>query len=266
MHDSFSLEGKVALVTGGGTGLGRGIAEAYLAAGARRVYIASRKASVIQAAAAEMDPTGRCVAVAADLSDANARRALAEDIRANEKKLDILVNNSGAGWVAPFDSFPEHGWDKDFQLNLKAPFFLVQALVDLLEQAGASDDPARVINIGSIAGEMGKGSGAYSYGLSKGALHHATRMLALDLGPRNIAVNAIAPGRFASSMTAQVVADEERYRRESAMVPLGRWGTIKELSAVAVFLASPAAAYMTGATLVVDGGLMLQHPISLGNE
>lgn len=157
MSESFSLEGKVALVTGGGTGLERGITEAYLAAGARRVYIVSRKAAAIEAAAAEMDPAGRCVAIPADLSDMDACRALASEIGAREPRLDILVNNSGAGWSAPFDSFPEKGWDKVFELNLKAPFFLIQAMADLLKAAGTSEDPARVVNIESIAGEMGKG-------------------------------------------------------------------------------------------------------------
>ncbi|MDF8335670.1 SDR family oxidoreductase [Novosphingobium cyanobacteriorum] len=262
----FALEGKVALVTGGGTGLGRAIAEGFLAAGCSRVYIASRKAEAIAAAAHKIDSNGRCVAVAVDLSNLAGVSALADAIAEREARLDILVNNAGLAWGAPFDHYPERGWDKVFGLNLKAPFFLIQALLGLLRAGGSPEDPARVINIGSIAGEMAKGTTTYSYGLSKSALHHMTRMLALDLGSSNITVNTIAPGRFASPLTASIVDDPERHAREAAMVPLGRWGTTAELGSIAIFLASPAAAYVTGATLVADGGLSLQHPINLGME
>jgi NAD(P)-dependent dehydrogenase (short-subunit alcohol dehydrogenase family) len=250
----FGLDGKVAVVTGGGTGLGRAMTAAFLAAGAARVYIASRKLSTIEPAARELDPNGRCIAIPADLSTVDGCRALAGELQKREPRLHILVNNSGAAWDAPFREVSEKAWEKVLQLNLRAPFFLTQALVDSLAAAGSAMDPARIINIGSIAGEIANGTGTYSYGLSKGALHHATRMLALELGPRNISVNVIAPGRFVSKMTHAITKSQERYQRES------------DLAGVAIFLASRAGAYVTGATVVVDGGLRLYHPLTLGAE
>ena len=262
----FDLAGRIALVTGGGSGIGRGITAALLAAGAARVYIASRRADLLERAAAELDDTGRCVPITADLSQVAGVRALAEEMRARESQLQILINKSGMAWAAPFDEYPERGWDKTFQLNLKTPFFLVQALADLLAAGGSTEAPSAVINIGSIAGSIDKGGGAFAYGLSKGALHHATRMLALELGPRHVTVNTIAPGRFETGMTTQIVSEPSRYARETAMIPLGRWGDPMELGPAAVFLSSRAAAYITGSTLVVDGGLSLQHPLDLGLE
>ena len=267
MTDSlFSLDGKVALVTGGGSGLGYAVSAGLLAAGAARVYIASRKAPVLEKAARELDPDGRCIAISADLSTVEGCRSLAEALQKLEPKLHILVNNSGIAWGAPFGEFPEKGWDKVFQLNLRAPFFLTQALADTLAASGSEMDPARVINIGSIAGEMANGTDTFPYGLSKGALHHSTRMLASELGPRNITVNVIAPGRFATRMTKNVVEDESRYQRETAMIPLRRWGVDRDIGGLAVFLASPASAYVTGATIAIDGGLSIYHPLTLGAE
>lgn len=262
----FRLDGKVALVTGGGSGLGRGMVEALIAGGAERVYIVSRKAARLEQVAREIDPDGRCVPFAADLTRADEMHRVAGEIAAREGRLHVLVNNSGAGWVAGFDDYPEKGWDKVFQLNLKAPFFLVQALASLLAKAGTPDDPARVINIGSIAGDLAKGSQTFAYGLSKGALHHATRMLAYELGPRHIAVNAVAPGRFETSMTAHIASDPERHAREAAMTALGRWGKVSELGGIVAFLATPASAYITGTVIAVDGGMMLEHPLELAEE
>lgn len=266
MSVSFSLTGKIAMVTGGGTGLGRAIAQAFLDAGAAKVYIVSRKLAVLEQAAADLSPEGRCIPIAADLSTVAGCRALAELFAGQERSLDILVNNSGAGWVAPFEDYPEAGWDKVFQINLKAPFFLIQSLMPSLTANAAAERPATVINVGSIAGEMSRGSGTFPYGLSTGALHHATQMLALELASRNVTVNAIAPGRFETNMTSQITADADRLQRESAMIPLGRWGKAEELGGVAVMLASPAGSYITGAVIVVDGGLALQHPLALGIE
>ncbi|MDO7836440.1 SDR family oxidoreductase [Sphingobium sp. HBC34] len=266
MSVSFDLSGRIAMVTGGGTGLGRGIAQALIDAGAAKVYIVSRKLQVLEQAAAEMSPEGNCVAIAADLSTVAGCQQLAAEFRKREKRLDILVNNSGLGWVGSFEEYSEKGWDKSFQINLKAPFFLVQALLGSLTARTGRDQPASIINVGSIAGEMAKGGGAFAYGLAKGAVHHATRMLALELGPRNITVNAIAPGRFTTSMTTQIAQDTERLERESKMIPLGRWGRVEELGGVAVLLASTAGSYINGAVIVVDGGLMLQHPLALGLE
>jgi NAD(P)-dependent dehydrogenase (short-subunit alcohol dehydrogenase family) len=252
----FSLEGKCALVTGGGRGVGRMIAEGFIGAGAR-VYIASRDGAALADAANEISPDGRCIAVAADLARESGCAGLAETIAARESKLDILVNNSGASWIAPLDSFPEAAWDKVFQLNLKAPFFLMRACAPLLEKAGRKGDPARVINIGSIAGEIANSMSTDPYGLSKGALHQLTRMLAREFAPRGIAVSAIAPGRFPSRMTKAISDDRARLEAEEAMIPLGRWGRADDIAGAALFLASRAGAYATGVILPLDGGAML---------
>ena len=251
----FGLDGKVALVTGGGRGIGRMIAEAFVGAGAARVYIASRR--VEAETAVEIAPDGRCVAVAADLASEAGCRALAEEIAARGPKLDILVNNSGATWMAPFVSYPESDWDRLFQLNLKAPFFLARALLPALEAAATAGDPARIINIGSIAGEMAESMRCYAYGLSKGGLHQLSRMLARELGPRHITANAIAPGRFATRMTKAIADDSDRYRSELAGIPLGRWGGADDAAGVALLLASRAGSYLTGLVIPVDGGASL---------
>jgi NAD(P)-dependent dehydrogenase (short-subunit alcohol dehydrogenase family) len=256
----LNLKGKVALVTGGGSGLGRAIAAGFLEAGAARVYIASRKLDALEATAAALSQDGRCIPIGADLGKVEGCRALAQDLRARESKLHVVVNNSGAAWAADFKDYPESGWDKVFQLNLKAPFFLTQALSDLLAAAAVERDPARVINIGSIAGQIHNGSKTYAYGISKGALHHMTTMLALELAAQGVTVNAIAPGRIGTRMTRYVTQDAARFARESEMIPLGRWGEPEEIGALAVYMASPAAAYMTGQVIAVDGGLRLIHP------
>ena len=266
LQELFGLEGKVALVTGGGTGLGRAIATGLLGAGAAKVYIASRKLGALEAAAKEMDPDGRCIALSADLSNVDGCKNLAAAFLEREPKLDILVNNSGGGWSAPFDTFPEAGWDKVMNLNLKGPFFLTQALVGALAAAGSDGDPARVINIGSVAGEIPNGSGTYPYGLSKSALHHMTQMLALDLAPRRINVNAIAPGRFTTKLTSYVSDDPEWYAKEIAMIPLNRYGSDPDIQGLAILLSSKTGAYITGATMTVDGGTKLIHPFDMTGD
>lgn len=262
----FGLDGRIALVTGGGGGLGRAITQGLLEAGAARVYIASRKLAALKGVAEELSKEGRCVAIAADLSSVAGCKGLAEEIARRETKLDILVNNSGTPWSAPFAAFPESGWDKVFSLNLKAPFFLTQALLPLLAAAASDESPARVINIGSVAGNISNGAGTYPYGLSKGALHHATRMLALELAPQKIVVNAIAPGRFATKMTRYVTDDRQRYNEEVAMIPTHRWGSDDDIAGTAIFLASRASAYITGAVVPVDGGTQLVHPFDMAAE
>ncbi|QGZ93553.1 SDR family oxidoreductase [Terricaulis silvestris] len=257
LQSLFGLDGKVALVTGGGRGIGRMITEGFIAAGAARVYIASRDADALARAADEIASDGRCIALPANLGTDAGCVALAEEISMREGKLDILVNNSGASWLAPFETYPEAAWDKVFQLNLKAPFFLARALAPSLEKAASGSETARIINIGSVAGEIAESMSTYAYGLSKGALHHLTRMLAKEFAARGIAVNAIAPGRFPSKMTKSVLEDRARYEAELASIPLCRWGTSDDMAGASLFLASRAAGYATGVILYLDGGVTL---------
>jgi len=257
LQSLFGLNGKVALVTGGGRGIGRMIAEGLLGAGAARVYIASRDEAQLTTTARELSPDGRCIALAANLATEAGCNALSQDLASREGKLDILVNNSGASWLAPLETYPEEAWDKVFQLNLKAPLFLARALRPSLERAPATEgETARIINIGSVAGEIAESMHAYAYGLSKGALHQLTRMLAKELAPR-IAVNAIAPGRFPSKMTRAVLEDPARYESEVASIPLRRWGVADDIAGATVFLASRAGGYASGAIFPLDGGVLL---------
>ncbi|MGE0743278.1 MAG: SDR family oxidoreductase [Hyphomonadaceae bacterium] len=256
MQALFGLHGKVALVTGGGRGIGRMIAEGFIAAGAARVYIASRDSDALARAADEISSAGRCVAIEADLATEAGCVALAEAIGSREAALDILVNNSGASWSAPLESFPESAWDRVFQLNLKGPFFLSRAIAPLMRKASREGDPARIINIGSIAGEMAASMNTYAYGLSKGAVHQLTAMLAKELAP-NVSVNALAPGRFPTKMTKAISGDAARLAAEEAMIPLRRWGRPDDIAGAAIFLASAAGSYINGAIVPVDGGTLL---------
>ena len=198
MNDLFSLQGRVALVTGGSRGIGRMIAKGFLAQGAR-VYISSRKADVCEATAKELSQDGgKCVPLPVDVSTSEGVAALAAAYGRHESKLDILVNNAGAAWLAEFDAFPEKGWDKVVDLNLKTPFFLTQALVGSLRAAARPERPAKVINIASVDGVSVNPQETYSYAASKSGLIHLTRRMALRLAPENIVVSAIAPGAFAT--------------------------------------------------------------------
>jgi NAD(P)-dependent dehydrogenase (short-subunit alcohol dehydrogenase family) len=250
MNDLFSLSGRVALVTGGSRGIGRMIATGFLRAGAR-VYISARKAEACNATAAELSLTGPCVSIPADVSSMAGIKALSEAIAAREKSLDILVNNAGAAWGAPFDEFPESGWDKVATLNMKTPFFLTQALSPLL-RAAARERVAKVINIASIDGISVNPQETYSYAASKAGLIQLTRRMALKLARENIAVSAIAPGAFASEMNraARDQADEVIKH-----IPAGRIGTDEDMAGAAIYLASRAGDYVVGSTLIVDGGV-----------
>lgn len=250
----FSLSGKVALVTGGSRGVGRMIAAGLVAAGAR-VVIASRDLEACRAAAVELSTGGDCTALAAELSTAAGCAALAAELASREQRLHILVNNSGATWGEVLESFPEHGFDKVLDLNVKGVFFLTRELVPLLEAAAAPGDPARVLNIGSMHGLAVPRLPNYSYSAAKAAVHHMTRVLAVELGPRGIAVNAIALGPVATRMTRQLL--EEHGREIERDCPLGRIGAPADVAGAAVFLASRAAAWINGVVLPVDGGLSL---------
>ncbi|MDR0478469.1 MAG: SDR family oxidoreductase [Burkholderiaceae bacterium] len=245
----FSLQGRVALVTGGSRGIGRMIAEGLLAAGAR-VYISARKAQACDAAAQQMSAGGPCVSLPADVSTCAGIDALLAAYRAHENKLDILVNNAGAAWAAPYDEFPESGWDKVVDLNLKAPFFLTQAATPLLK-AAATDHLAKVIHVASIDGISVNQMETYSYAASKAGLIHLTRRMAIRLAPERIAVSAIAPGAFPSTMNkdARDHGDEIAPR-----IPLGRLGVAEDMAGAAIYLASRAGDYVVGGTLTVDGG------------
>jgi NAD(P)-dependent dehydrogenase (short-subunit alcohol dehydrogenase family) len=239
-EDMFRIDGKCALVTGGAQGLGRMIAEALLMAGAR-VTITSRKPDIAQQAAAEMAELGDCRAIASDLSTPEGAEKLFADYCSDGRGLDILVNNAGSGVMA---------------VNVQIPFKLVQLFLPMLKASGASLDPARVINIGSIAGMKPEDIKAYSYVASKAAIHQLTRQLAADLAGDGINVNAIVPGFFATSMTAHMRSEDGGANADLAgHIPLGRFGTPREIGAAAVMLASAAGGYMTGTLIPVDGGI-----------
>ncbi|HEY8573237.1 SDR family oxidoreductase [Phenylobacterium sp.] len=247
----FSLEGRVALVTGGSRGIGKMIARGFVDVGAK-VYISSRKGADCDATAEELGPN--CISMPQDISTVEGVKSLAARITAVEPKLDILVNNAGAAWGADFDEFPESGWDKVMDLNLKSPFFLTQALHGALKAAASDDKPSKVINIASIDGIALNPLETYSYHASKSALIYLTRRLAAQLVKDRIVVTAIAPGPFASQMNraARDHGDEVAKR-----VPLGRIGHDEDMAAAAIYLASRAGDYVVGATIPVDGGVAL---------
>ena len=251
MTDLFSLQGRTALVTGGSRGIGRMIAAGLLQAGAKRVYISSRKAADCDATAKELSAHGECIAIPANVSTLDGVNALVAAYTAREGTLDILVNNAGAAWGEAFDSFPESGWDKVVDLNLKTPFFLTQALIAPL-RAAAKMQPAKVINIASIDGISVNPQETYSYAASKAGLIQLTRRMALRLAQDNIVVSAIAPGAFASEMN-RVARD---HAEETAKhIPADRIGRDDDMAGAAIYLASRAGDYVMGSTLVVDGGV-----------
>jgi NAD(P)-dependent dehydrogenase (short-subunit alcohol dehydrogenase family) len=256
MNNPFDLSGKVALVTGGAQGLGRMIVEGLLRAGATVVFT-SRKADICDAAAAEMTSLGTCIPLAADLSSPDAAVDLANRFRtAAGNKLHILVNNAGKTWGAPVDSFPDKGWPGVMMVNLQAPFTLLRELLPELTAAGSSDDPSRVINIGSAAGKSPQGLNAYSYSASKAAIHMLSRDLAGDLADRNITVNAVLPGYFPTNMTAHMRNEEAVDPALLAKIPMRRLGRPEEIAGLIVFLSSRAGSYVTGAEIPVDGGII----------
>lgn len=245
----FSLQGKVALVTGGSRGIGRMIASGFLAAGAARVYITARKAAEVEATAVELGE--RCIALPGDIATIAGIEALAAELSAREERLDILVNNAGVAWGAPFDSFPEDGWDKVMDLNVKTPFFLTQKLHGLLLAAASDERPAKVIMIASIDGMRANPWETYPYQASKAALIHLTRRMAARLAGERIAVTGIAPGMFASKMNRAAAHAGDKV---AGLIPIGRVGADEDMAGAAIFLASRAGDYVVGETLVVDGG------------
>ena len=263
INSLFSVKGKVALVTGGSRGIGEMIAAGYLANGAK-VYVSSHKADQCNATAQRLSEVygGECISLPANLSDLPGVESLAAAIREREEHLDILVNNAGVSWGAPLDEFPEVGWDKVMDTNVKGPFFFTQKLLPLLEKRATKDDPARVINIGSIDGLRNAVFSTFSYGPSKAALHSLTKLLAAHLGPRNVIVNAIAPGPFPTWMLSTGVGgggdvENTNWDAVGRGNPRGRVGTPEDIAGLAIFLSSRAGAFTVGEVISCDGGTML---------
>lgn len=250
----FDIQGRVALVTGGVNGLGRMIAEGLLRAGAK-VYVTTRKADDVQIAQRELSALGDAVALAADLSTPEGAVALAAELRRRESALHLLVNNAGRTWGAPLETFPDKAWAGVMAVNVQGPFTLVRELLGLLEAAGSREDPARVINIGSLAGAAVERISAFSYAASKAAIHHLSRVLAAELAPRGITVNVLVPGYFPTQMTAHIRGDDQALDQLIERVPMARLGHADDIVGACVFLASRAGRYVTGTELYVDGGM-----------
>jgi NAD(P)-dependent dehydrogenase (short-subunit alcohol dehydrogenase family) len=251
----FSIAGKVALVTGGSRGIGLMIARGFVENGAT-VYISSRKAAVCDQVAAELSKHGTCRSLPAELGTEAEATRLAAALAAREPKLHILVNNAGANWGAPLAEYPDAAWDKVLAVNVKAIFHLTRACLPQLEAAATPEDPARVINIGSIDGLRVPLLETYAYSSSKAAVHQLTRVLAIQLAPKHVTVNAVAPGPFESKMMAETLQRFGDAIRSSC--PLGRIGTPEDMAGVAIYLASRAGAFLTGAVIPVDGGITVR--------
>ena len=253
----FGLFGKTALVTGGATGIGRMAAEALVRAGAH-VLLASRKEGACAAVADELnalDAPGSAEGFEGDVGDAAGVEALVAEVKKRTNSLHILMNNAGVSWGAPMGQFPHEAWNKVMSVNVAGLFDLTQKLLPMLIASGNTDDPARVINVGSVMGERAMGDGAYSYSASKAAVHHLTQIMGKELAGHHVTVNALAPGPFVSRMTAFATADEEMRKKVGADVPLGRVGTDTDIAGCMLFLCGKGGAYVTGAIIPVSGGI-----------
>jgi len=262
LNDLFSIKGKTALVTGGSRGIGEMIAAGFLANGAK-VYISARKADVCAATANRLSEAydGECIALTADLSQLAGVESLTKQLSERESTLDILVNNAGASWGAPLELFPEVGWDKVMDTNVKGVFFLTQKLLPLLRQAASAASPARVINIGSVDGIKAATFDSFSYGASKAAVHHLTRFMAAHLTKEHILFNAIAPGPFPTWMLSTGVGfggetENVDWQLVGKHNPSGRVGTAQDIAGLAIFLCSRAGEYVVGQTIACDGGVV----------
>lgn len=253
----FSVQDKVIAITGGSSGIGLMAAESLSRAGAKIVMIA-RNTDVCEARAFELDSAtkeGECVFVAADIVKAKGIQTVFEFIKKRFGKLDVLINNAGRTWGAKFDEFPVEAWESVLSVNLTAPFMLMQKLAPLLQAAASADNPSRIVNMGSVVGSIPVSNQAYSYGASKSAIHHLTRMLANDLAHRNILVNALAPGPFPSKMMAYATSGGAETEALKAATLSDRLGQPQDIEGALLFLCSRASAYMTGAIIPLDGGI-----------
>lgn len=255
-HRLFDVSGKVVLVTGGSRGIGRMIAQGFVAAGAR-VYITARSEEELAKAEAELRGEGECRAIRADLSTEAGARALVDELAADEEALHVLVNNAGANWGAPLEKHDDKALDRVFSLNVKGVFHMIRFALPLLKAAASAQDPARVITVGSVAGLVVPDSGVYGYAAGKAAVHSLSRHLARELAPQHVNVNVLAPGSFPSKMTQFLFEAPQGEEFLIRNIPSGRTGRTADIAGPALFLASPAAAYVTGAVLTVDGGWAL---------
>ena len=247
----FSVAGKVAIVTGGSRGIGKMIAQGYVSNGVK-TYITARKAEACEETAAVLSRLGTCIAIPADLSTTTGREAFVAEIKKRESVIHILVNNAGAAWGSAFDDYPEEGYDKVMDINVKAIFFLTQQLLPLLTKDASPENPNRVINIGSIDGLRVSSMDNYAYGASKAAVHFLTKNLAVKLAPRGLTVNAIAPGPFESKMMEYTLSKfQEKIEKEN---PLGRIGNPHDMAGLALYLAADSTRYVTGQVIAIDGG------------
>ena len=252
IENIFDLNGKVALVTGGARGIGAMITEGLVESGVK-VYISSRSADALVAFADKMNEKGECIPLPMDLSKLENIESLAADLNSKEEKLDILINNSGATWAAALGEFPEKGWDKIMDLNVKSVFFLTQSLLPMLKRSASKEDPSRIINISSVAAVDADSISSYSYGPSKAAVTQLTRILARDLIKDQILVNAIGPGLFPSKMTAYI--DESFHEK---IVPIGRAGRPEDIAGLVIYMCSRAGSFMTGNYVPLDGGFLVR--------
>lgn len=253
MKNLFDVSGKVAVVSGGSSGIGFMMAQGLLENGAK-VYITARKVGQLEEAAKALSEFGDCTAIPSDLSSIEGIEGFVAEFSKHESQLDILINNAGAVWAAPIASFPEQGWDKVMDINVKSLFFMTQKCLPLLKAAGSAESRARVINIASINGIRNSGMATYSYTASKSAVVHLTTHLATDLIGDNILVNAIAPGYFPSKMTKAIVDNDAMTKHAIAQIPCARMGSPEDIAGTALFLSSRASAWVCGQTIVVDGG------------
>ncbi len=255
MQNLFDISGKTAVVTGGSSGIGAMMAKGLLINGAK-VYITARKAERLEAMTKDLSQYGTCIAIPGDMSKVEGIEAFVNEVAKHENSIDILINNAGANWAAPLEHFPEKGWDKVMDINIKSIFFATQKFIPLLKAAGTADTPACVINIASINGIRNSGMPTYAYSASKSGVIHLTEHLATDLASSNININAIAPGLFPSDMTKQIVENDGMANAALKQIPRGRMGQPEDIAGTAIYLCSRASAWMTGKTIVLDGGMI----------